>query len=104
MFALQLIITIAVVAGIVAYLGNYVGRYFGRRKLSIFNLRPRYTATMFTVLTGILIAVVTFGILISISEDVRIALFGLEQLKSEVLSKSQELKAAKEEYEKGITT
>ncbi|MFH0887036.1 MAG: DUF3084 domain-containing protein [bacterium] len=102
MFALQLILIIGIVAGIVAYLGNFVGRYFGRRKLSIFNLRPRYTATMFTVLTGIMIALVTFMILISISEDVRIALFGLEQLKSEVLNKSRELRSAKEEYEKGI--
>ncbi|MGB9613613.1 MAG: DUF3084 domain-containing protein [Candidatus Margulisiibacteriota bacterium] len=77
--------------GIIAYLGNYIGRYIGKRRLTIFGLRPRYTATAIAVFSGVLIAFFTLLILLLVSQDARMAIFGLEELRKEIKIKSEEL-------------
>lgn len=98
-FAGQVVFLLFVLGGIIAYIGNYVGKYIGKRRLTIFNLRPRYTATIITVVSGILIAVSTLLIVLLFSQDARMAFLGLEQLKSQVAEKSQELEKANQELE-----
>ena len=88
---MTIVLVLLLVSGVVAYVGNYIGRYFGKRRLTILGLRPRQTATIFTVLSGILIALLTFGSVILISRDARTALFGLEKLKGEIRKTQQEL-------------
>ncbi|MBI5699603.1 DUF3084 domain-containing protein [Candidatus Saganbacteria bacterium] len=88
---MNIVIVLLIVSGIVAYVGNYIGRFFGKRRLSIFGLRPRQTATIFTVLSGILIALLTFGSVLLISRDARTALFGLEKLRGDISRTQQEL-------------
>ena len=56
--AVILIPTLILVSGLVAFVGNQVGRSIGRRRLAVLGLRPRYTAQLVTVLTGMLITVV----------------------------------------------
>ena len=70
-----LILSIIILAGVIAYLGDILGRRIGKRKLSLFKLRPRYTAVLVSVITGILIAAITLLILSVASQDVRTALF-----------------------------
>lgn len=77
------IILISVISGLIAYLGNQLGRYIGRKRLSVFKLRPRYTSTLFTIATGILISLLTITTAMILSNNVRIALFGMEKLKEE---------------------
>jgi len=78
-----LLLIIALVSGSIAYLGNKLGRYVGKKKLSIFNLRPLHTSTLFTIATGALISLLTIGVASMLSENVRIALFGMEKLQRE---------------------
>src|SRR5438093_13050177 len=61
------------VCGFIAYTGDLLGRRLGKRRLSIFGLRPRYTAVLCTVITGMVIAVTMVAVLIGVSAGVRLA-------------------------------
>lgn len=95
-FIVRLILLLFIIGGMIAYIGNYVGKYIGKRRLTLFGLRPRYTATAITVISGILIAISTLAVLLIVSQDARTALLGLDQLKKEISLKSAELKTANE--------
>jgi uncharacterized protein (DUF3084 family) len=99
-FAVQIILLLLVIGGVIAYIGNYVGKYIGKRRLTIFNLRPRHTAMTITVMSGVLIAFLTLGVLLVVSQDARTAFLGLDKLKSQISEKSQELNAANETLKK----
>lgn len=75
-----MLIVLAVMGGIIAYLGDKIGSRVGKRKIKLFGLRPKYTSILITILTGISIAAVTLGVMSVLSENVRIALFGMHQL------------------------
>ena len=53
-----IVIFIVVLAGVIAYLGDRVGHQVGRKRLTLFNIRPRYTSTIIAVATGMIIALV----------------------------------------------
>src|SRR3989442_12664759 len=72
-----LIPILIVVSGAIALVGNAVGRNIGRRRLSLVGLRPRYTAQIVTVVTGMLITIVTLIVVLLISSEARVALFRL---------------------------
>lgn len=99
-FVVQITLLLVVLGGAIAYIGNYVGRYIGKRRLTLFNLRPRYTATAITIISGILIAISTMAVLLIISQDARTALLGLDRLKKEISEKSKELNTANESLQK----
>ena len=80
MYGITLILVLAVVGGVIAFIGDRLGTRIGKKKMSIFGLRPRHTAIIVTIFTGICITTVTFGILAAASENVRTALFGMERL------------------------
>ena len=80
MYGVTLILVLAVVGGVIAFVGDRLGTRIGKKKLSIFGLRPRHTAVIVTIFTGICITTVTFGILAAVSENVRTALFGMDRL------------------------
>ena len=80
MYGITLILVLAVVGGVIAFIGDRLGTRIGKKKLSIFGLRPRHTAVVVTIFTGICITPVTFGIMAAVSENVRTALFGMERL------------------------
>lgn len=84
-----------------------IGTKVGKARLSIFNLRPRDTATVVTIATGGMISASTLGILLLFSGQLRDGLFRLESIRSELASSQQQkqkietdLKAAKNEQEK----
>jgi uncharacterized protein (DUF3084 family) len=97
-----LIFVIILLSGVIAYLGDIMGRRIGKRKLSLLTLRPRYTAILISIVTGVLIAGTTLAILSFASQDVRTALFGMTELKQqleslnrEVLERNMELESTK---------
>ncbi|HEU4754029.1 MAG TPA: DUF3084 domain-containing protein [Armatimonadota bacterium] len=55
-----IILLLLALCGFIAYIGDLLGRRFGKRRLSIFGLRPKHTAILLTVATGVLIAAFTF--------------------------------------------
>ncbi len=106
-FGIRTILFLIIVGGVVAIIGDYIGRSIGRKRLSLFKLRPRSTAAVFTVITGILIALSTLGILLIISQDARTALFGLEEMRTDLFNIKNELNtisAEKEKAEKELST
>ncbi|MFN3698697.1 MAG: DUF3084 domain-containing protein [Dictyoglomus sp.] len=106
MSGILLILILLLASGFIAYAGDYVGRKAGKKKLSLFNLRPKYTSRIISVSTGIIIMIFSLVVLSIFSENVRIALFGMEKLKKEIASlqisidnKEKELKEMLEKYE-----
>lgn len=99
MYGLALIAVLAVMGGAIAYIGDKLGTKVGKKKLSMFGLRPKHTSIIVTIVTGILIAASTLGILSLTSRDVRTALFGMEALKNEMTRLSQEVSVKNNELE-----
>ncbi len=93
MYGIVLIAVLAVTGGAIAYIGDKLGTKVGKRKLTIFGLRPKHTSIIVTIVTGILIVLCTMGVLALTSSDVRTALFGMEALKAELTSLTQEVSA-----------
>ncbi|MDR3561831.1 MAG: DUF3084 domain-containing protein [Negativicutes bacterium] len=93
MYGLVLIAVLAVMGGIIAYIGDKLGSKVGKQRWTLFGLRPKHTSILVTIVTGITIAAATLGIMASASSDVRTALFGMEALKAELSSLSQEVVA-----------
>lgn len=80
MYGKLLIAVLVVTGGAIAMIGDRVGSKVGKKKLSLFGLRPRHTSVIVTVVTGVLITTLTFAVLAAASENVRVALFGMEEL------------------------
>jgi len=78
------ILIIAIVAGVIAYIGDRVGHQVGRKRLTIFNIRPRYTSTIIAVDTGMLIALIITLIAIFASNQVATAFFRLNEINNEI--------------------
>lgn len=94
MYGIMLIVVLVLTGGVIAFIGDRLGSKVGKKKLSLFGLRPRHTSILVTIITGILITTVTFGILAIASKDVRTALFGMNKLKEELNEKQSMLEEA----------
>jgi uncharacterized protein (DUF3084 family) len=57
--------------GIIAYNGDLIGRRFGKRRVSLFGLRPKYTAILITSITGVMISALTTAALFLVATPVR---------------------------------
>lgn len=79
-FGWIMLFVLAVMGGIIAYLGDKIGSRVGKKKIKIFGLRPKYSSILITIITGISISAVTLGVMSILSQNVRIALFGMYQL------------------------
>ncbi|PSF37280.1 DUF3084 domain-containing protein [Aphanothece hegewaldii CCALA 016] len=78
-----LIASILILGGVLAALGDRLGSKIGKKRMRIFNLRPRQTATVMTIATGIVIASSTLGLLFGLSKSLRQGVFELDQILSE---------------------
>jgi len=77
------IFSLILISGLLAYLGDVLGYKLGKKRLSLFSLRPRTTATIIAIFSGIMITLVTLSFASIVSEDVRIAIFNLDSLLSQ---------------------
>jgi uncharacterized protein (DUF3084 family) len=77
-----LILALLVLGGVLSTLGDRLGSRVGKARLSLFNLRPRNTAVVITALTGALISAVSLGLLLLVSERLRVGLFELDQIQA----------------------
>ncbi|MGB5241429.1 MAG: DUF3084 domain-containing protein [Prochlorococcaceae cyanobacterium] len=80
-----LILALLALGGLLATLGDRLGSRVGKARLSLFNLRPRNTAVLITVLTGSLISAVSLGLMLAVSERLRVGLFELDALQARLL-------------------
>jgi Uncharacterized protein conserved in bacteria with the myosin-like domain len=109
MYSLILVFTVIIISGLIAFVGDWIGLKIGKKRVTIFGLRPHHTAIVITIISGILIAIITVTILAISSNDVRTALFGMEELKEklfylsrEVESRNMQLSSTKEDLRKKL--
>lgn len=102
MFGVRLLILLAVMGGLIAFIADKLGSKIGKKRLTVFGLRPHDTSVLLTVLTGVLISLLSVGILAISSESARTALFGMEKLQRELASLNKAQEAAKNGYEKAM--
>lgn len=75
-----LILALLLLGGVLSTLGDRLGSKVGKARLSLFRLRPRNTAVVITALTGALISAMSLGLMLLVSERLRVGLFELDQL------------------------
>lgn len=78
-----LLAILVVVSGFIAYWGDLLGRRMGKRRLTLFGLRPRYTAIVVTTITGMIIAAFTLGAMIATNQHFRTLIVEGKKLISE---------------------
>jgi uncharacterized protein (DUF3084 family) len=96
---LVLIAAILVLGGVIATVGDRLGTKVGKARLSLFNLRPRQTATLITILTGSIISASTFAILFAVSDQLRTGVFELGEIQRDLTDARQELEEISTEKE-----
>jgi uncharacterized protein (DUF3084 family) len=92
-----LIVAILFLGGIIAVLGDRLGTKVGKARLRLFNLRPRQTAMVVTILTGTMISASTLGILFGLSESLRQGVFQLDDILKELRTFKKELEQVTQE-------
>ena len=81
-----LLLTLLILGGVLSTLGDRLGSRVGKARLSLFGLRPRQTAVVITVLTGSLISVLSLGLMLLVSRQLRVGLFALNELQARLRS------------------
>ena len=92
-----LILALLILGGVLSTLGDRLGSRVGKARLSLFNLRPRRTAVLITVLTGSLISALSLGLLLLVSRQLRVGLFELDALQARLRDSRAALDAAEME-------
>ena len=97
----KILIIIALMGGLIAYMGDKLGTKVGKRRMSLFGLRPKHTSIIVTIVTGLLVAAATVGVLSFTSQSVRTALFGMDQLRADMKHLNEEVAAKTQELIRG---
>ena len=95
-----LILALLVLGGLLSTLGDRLGSRVGKARLSLFNLRPRDTAVLITVLTGSLISAMSLGLMLLVSERLRVGLFQLDQLERKLRDSRSALERSQAEIQR----
>lgn len=95
-----LILALLVLGGILSTLGDRLGSRVGKARLSLFNMRPRRTAVVITVLTGSLISALTLGLMLLVSRQLRVGLFELDALQARLKTSREQLQESQQERQK----
>lgn len=98
---LKILFIIAIMGGLIAYMGDKLGTKVGKKRMSLFGLRPKHTSIIVTIVTGLLVAAATVGVLTFTSQSVRTALFGMDQLRADMATLTAEVEAKNKELLEG---
>jgi uncharacterized protein (DUF3084 family) len=92
-----LVISILVLGGVIATVSDRLGTKVGKARLSLFNLRPRKTAMVVTIVTGSVLSALTLGILFASSRPLRRGVFQIDQIQSRLNDARKDLTRAEDE-------
>lgn len=92
-----LVLAVLILGGVIATLGDRIGMRVGKARLSLFNLRPRQTATVVSILTGGVISASTLALLFGVSQQLRTGVFELEQIQDDLSQAEADLEEAQTE-------
>jgi len=90
-----LILALLLLGGVLSTLGDRLGTRVGKARLSLFNMRPRRTAVLITVLTGSLISAISLGLMLLVSERLRTGLFELDRIEHRLRVSRQALERSR---------
>lgn len=86
-----LVLAVLVLGGVIAIVGDRIGMRVGKARLSLFNLRPRQTATLVSVATGSIISATTLALLFGVSSQLRTGVFELRSIQDDLATARAEL-------------
>ena len=89
-----LILAVLLLGGVLSNLGDRLGSRIGKARLSLFRMRPKKTAVLITVFTGSLISALTLGLMVAVSEQLRVGLFQLDQLEDKLRTSRKALQVS----------
>lgn len=89
-----LILAVLMLGGVIATLGDRIGMRVGKARLSLFNLRPRQTATVVSIATGSVISASTLAILFGVSSQLRTGVFELGRIQDDLANAEANLAEA----------
>lgn len=98
---ISMFLVLMVMGGLIAFLGDKIGSKVGKKRMTLFGLRPKYTGIVVTVISGTLISFLTIAALAIVNENVRVALFGLNQLYAEMDELNTEIGRKNQALEEG---
>lgn len=89
-----LVLAVLLLGGVIATLGDRIGMKVGKARLSLFNLRPRQTATLVSIATGSVISASTLALLFGVSSQLRTGVFELGQIQDDLETARSQLSNA----------
>ncbi len=99
-----LIFAVACLGGVIATVGDRIGMKVGKSRLSLFNLRPRQTATLVSVGTGVIASFSTLMLLIALDSQLRKGLFQLDDIQEELAAAQSDLESTRAEKDEVAST
>lgn len=94
-----IVLAILILGGVIATVGDRIGTRVGKKRLSLFKLRPKHTAIVITIITGVGISLSTLGIIFLADKNLRRGILELERTQNILREKLKLLK--KTEAQKG---
>ena len=91
-----LILAVLLLGGVIATLGDRIGMKVGKARLSLFNLRPKQTATVVSIATGSVISASTLALLFGVSSQLRTGVFELGEIQEDLAQAEADLANARE--------
>ncbi len=70
-YTILFVVMLILVSGFIAYFGDILGRRMGKKRLTLFGLRPKYTAIVITTITGMIISTLALFTLITVNSQFR---------------------------------
>ena len=92
-----LLFAVACLGGVIATVGDRIGMKVGKSRLSLFNLRPRQTATVVSVTTGMVASFSTLMLMIALDPQLRRGLFELDDIQDDLALAQRDLELTQAE-------
>ena len=103
---LFLLLGLTIATCVIAYWSDNLGKKLGKKRVSLFGLRPRQTATLMTMTSSVVIMCFTLGVLIATNSGLRGALLRYDKERSDnrdLRAKNQNLRNEQKELTSDVT-
>jgi uncharacterized protein (DUF3084 family) len=98
-FNWPLLLIIVAIGATVSYVGDTLGKKIGKKRISLLRLRPRYTSTIITILTGVGVAALTLTFAVYSSDSVKMAIFGPNIMARQMTELTNDVRARQDELD-----
>ncbi len=85
------ILVILMLGGVIANISDRLGKHVGKSRLRLFNLRPKDTAVLVTVVTGTFLSALTLLVLFASSKPLRKGVFQIDDVQRQLNESRKEV-------------